>query len=384
MQRLGKPDAYADALLELITRAVEDRLRGGPIATQLSGGLDSSAVTVLAARLCRAAGRPPVPTFTWLPSRRPTPLPASWVSSYSRVQSVAEQERLRVSYSTLSAADIEAVLRRDGAYPDGLEFPVNEALYREAREQGARVLLTGALGDQFASYNGFHYESHLFESGRWLRLLGLCRREGISVLRRAVAGVRLDLAEVRLSLKRRCWESGRDVNLTNPEFRRQADLPSRPARSWFGSVRHRQLFFLQTEMHVVGFETNAAAAARHGLECRHPLADRRVVEFVLGVPPDQFRRNGQVRWLMRNALRTVLPEHVLNNWEKADPAVTTGPGPTRPMVEALPALRRRLTAQPSRMRYLDMAKILAGVDEAIRNEARPPQKIVKALQFLCR
>lgn len=44
-------DAYAEELLDLCARAVKDRLRGSdPVGTHLSGGLDSSGVTVLAAR----------------------------------------------------------------------------------------------------------------------------------------------------------------------------------------------------------------------------------------------------------------------------------------------------------------------------------------------
>ena len=378
---LREPDAYAEALLELITRSVDDRLRGGPVASQLSGGLDSSAVTVLAARLSRGAGRPPVPTFSWLP---PAPADIPDASSYSRTASVAETEQLGVSYAKVSAADVLAVFLRDGAYPEGGEYPHNEHVYRKAREQKARVLLTGFLGDEFASCNGVWHDPHLLASGRWLRLLGRARHEGIGTLRRATRGVWRGSAGVGLSLKRRLWESTRDVNLVAPELRRRADLPSRPALDWFGAVRARQLRFLrEDERHGRTFEINAAAAALHGLECRHPLADRRIVEFVLGVPPDLFRRNGQPRWLMRQALRSVLPEDVRTNRDKTDPALEGGES-ARPMLEALPVLRQRLVADPSRTRYLNMPRVLSGIDEVIRTEGGLSTRFIKALVFLCR
>lgn len=381
MLRLGGPDAYAEALLELLTRAVADRLRGGPIASGLSGGLDSSAVSVLAERLSRAAGRPTVPTFTWLP-HPPTPLPASWAGSYSRVRSVAEQERLRVSYCGLSTADNLAVYLRDGAYPEGNDYPENEAIYRQAREQGMRVLLSGALGDEFASCNGYWHDVHLLASGRWLRLLARCRSEGAGTLKRAAKGVRHELDSVRRSLKRRLWESRRHVNLANREFWRRTALPPRPALQWYGGVRHRQLGFLRAALHVLGFEVNAAAAACHGIEWRHPLADRRVIEFALGVPPDVFRREGEPRWLMRQALRPVLPEDVRINRDKTDPALRS-PEMVAPMLEALAVIRQRLAvAEPSRARYMDMAKFLAGIDETLGDEERMPRRFNRALRFV--
>lgn len=381
--RLGEPDAYAEALLERITRAVEDRLRGGPVACDLSGGLDSSALSVLAARLSRAVGRAPPPTFTWLP-RPPTPMPAGWAGSYSRVESVAEQERLRVSYATLSVADVVAVLQRDVVFPESCECPVVDGVYRQAREQGARVLLTGSFSDEFASCNGFWYEQHLLLSGRWLRLLARTRSEGVGVLRRAARGARADFDSVWRSLRRRLWESSRHVNLANAAYRRQADLPPRPPLLWFGGVRDRQLhFLLREELHALTFETDTAAGARHGIECRHPLMDRRVVEFVLGVPPDLFRRDGQSRWLMRRALRSVLPDDVRLNRDKTDPALR-GRQVRQPKVDALPTLRQLAVADPTRTRYLDMGRVLAGIDEGIRTGQSPPLRFTKALNFLCR
>ena len=380
--RLGKPDAYADALRDLLTRAVEDRLRGGPVACDLSGGLDSSAISVLAARLSRAAGGAPVPTFTWLPPP-PTPMPAGWAGSYSRVRSVAEQEGLRVTYATVSVEDFEAIFRLDGAFPESGEYPVANVVYRQAREQDARVLLTGAFGDELASSNGARYEQHLLLSGRWLRLLGRTRSEGLGVLKRAANGTAGDLAEVWRSLKRRLWEASRHVNLAHPAYVRQARLPPRPALFWFGGERDRQLHFLCKEVHATTFEAEAAAAARHGIECRHPLMDRRVMEFALGVPADLFRHEGQSRWLMRRALRSVVPEDVRLNRDKTDPALH-GPERGQPRVDALPTVRQLMVADPSRTRYLNMERVLAGIDEGIRIGQSPPLRFTKAMNFLCR
>src|SRR5205085_2061359 len=66
--RLGSADAYAEALREQFDRSVGARLRGagGRVASHLSGGRDSGAVTATAARLLVASGGS-VTAFTSVP-----------------------------------------------------------------------------------------------------------------------------------------------------------------------------------------------------------------------------------------------------------------------------------------------------------------------------
>ncbi len=49
-----------------------------------------------------------------------------------------------------------------------------------------------------------------------------------------------------------------------------------------------------------------------GIDVRDPTADRRLVEFCLAVPTDQFMRDGAPRALARRALADRLPAAVLN------------------------------------------------------------------------
>ena len=49
-----------------------------------------------------------------------------------------------------------------------------------------------------------------------------------------------------------------------------------------------------------------------GIDYRDPTADRRVLDFCLGVPTDQFLRHGRMRALARRAFADRLPPEVLN------------------------------------------------------------------------
>ncbi len=66
--RLPSDAAYADALRELLTKAVECRVRSSyPVGAHISGGLDSSSVAVLAARALRAQSKDIAAGFSWSP-----------------------------------------------------------------------------------------------------------------------------------------------------------------------------------------------------------------------------------------------------------------------------------------------------------------------------
>ena len=94
-------------------------------------------------------------------------------------------------------------------------------------------------------------------------------------------------------------------------------------------------------------------------------------------------RGGWNRWLMRHALRQVLPPAVCWNASKADPVrfeASVGA-----FAEALPVLRRELEARPlppSRARYLDLPRLLACLDADRYRRDRTFGGYGNALQFL--
>lgn len=55
-----------------------------------------------------------------------------------------------------------------------------------------------------------------------------------------------------------------------------------------------------------------ALANTYGIEMRDPTADLRLIEFCLAVPESQYLGNGQFKWLLRRAMKDVLPPEILN------------------------------------------------------------------------
>ena len=385
--RAASDDAYAETFLDLYTQAVRSRLGGGLCTgVHLSGGLDSSSVAVLAARELRRQGRPPPTAFTWLPPPGPGPRNAAETAEYGPLEAVAAQEGLPVSHCAPGVEDVLACLRRDGARQMCESTLLQEvSVQRRAAEQGVRVLLSGWGGDEGISFNGRGYYAQLLLSGRLGRLWRELRERG-RPLRRAVTRVILPLAFPGARRAIQVWrgaERPRRTPFINPAFARRAKLPPAGVPR-YTAVRSAQLALLEYGHLSRRIEGWAESAAPCGIEYRYPLLDRRVLEFALGLPPDQFRRGRWSRWLMRHALRTVLPPAVCWNRNKRDPVRFNA---VRAAVdEALPVIRRALEARgapPTRAQYLDLPRLLARLDADRRPAAGQPEgKLGSALRFL--
>ena len=105
-------------------------------------------------------------------------------------------------------------------------------------------------------------------------------------------------------------------------------------------LRHGHLgrAFADTEMAALSpdvapavLETIDESWARAGVRVSHPFMDRRLVEFCLGLPRNQKIRKGITKFVLRTAMRDLLPSEVTERAEKAELgsaffAATFGPG----------------------------------------------------------
>ena len=145
-----------------------------------------------------------------------------------------------------------------------------------------------------------------------------------------------------------------------PAFAKRTKPLTTPLRREVG-VRSAHLRFVQPGR-LEFQEQLRAFGARAGIEYRFPLLDRRLLEFALSLPPEQFRRPAISRWIMRHALRHSLPPEVCWNPIKAEPARAHALAHT--IAAALPAIRQRIERRrPSRAAYVDLPALLARMQE---------------------
>lgn len=384
----GSDADYQQEFLDRYRRAVRERLWDAhPLGVHLSGGLDSSSVAVLAARELRAASRRPH-VFCWHPPPGGD-LAEEEAAEYRLIESVCAQEGLSPRYHRVSAGHALAMLSRDGVRFSNRDGTlIHESLVqRSAAELDVRVILSGWGGDEFASNAGTGYYAELLVGGRLGRLLREARGASDRPWRFLVMRAVLPLLHYRApgavsALLRGELPRRRKKSFVHPSLSRKRGRRSKFFRPT--GIRWNQFNTLTTGHLAQRMEDWTASGARAGVEYRYPLLDRGLIEFVMGLPSEQFRYGSHSRWFFRQSMRSVLPPLVLEHSAKTDPARI------RPFQKALHEtlleVFRLLTAHPEppvRARYLDMAMLRAYLETEVAGRPQKRSgKIYRALTFL--
>lgn len=328
---------YLEAFREVFSEAVHCRLRSaGPVGALLTGGLDSSSVACVAARHMQGVGR--LPTFTAVPEHG-TPAPA-WGDWYPDETPLVEAIR---EYQ--GNIDPEYV-RSEESFLDGLEqffvmmgAPVGntvnrlwmEKILRNAHSRGIRVLLHGQEGNRWISYGGHNRLAELAQTRRWIALFRECRalagtgktQSAVSTAGRTIAA---SLVPETLWIRHRRWQLGeepwRAYSPVNPALAAEIQLseqyfysPTSPVRRWTDGRKHR-LVHANATAALLDSDCYSALRSGYGVDMRDPTADKRVVEFCLSLPSEQFFRDGCDRLLVRRGMAGILPPAVLHNTKR--------------------------------------------------------------------
>lgn len=330
--RLRTSEEYHEALRAELNRAVAVRLRGadGGVASHLSGGLDSSAVTSTAARLLAPDGR--VAAYTAVPGEGfdgridygrfadEGPHAAAVAALYPNIDHVLVR--------TAGRSPFEALERNAFLYERPMLNLCNgvwiDAILDDAKGRGLRVLLTGQAGNMSFSFNGFERLSGLFRRGRFVKLareaLAL-RRHGTRLQSSAAHAVGPYLpAWLWLAINR--WQ-GRSFDMSDYTVLNGAaadKMRAAAAATALDPAYRPRKDAVETRLWVMARvdpgNYNKGILGGWGIDMRDPSADRRLLELCLSIPLDQYLRNGHIRALARGAFADRLPPVILNETRK--------------------------------------------------------------------
>jgi asparagine synthase (glutamine-hydrolysing) len=363
--RLSDTDTI-EAFREQFDEAVRCRLRGvGEVGSHLSGGLDSAAVTATAARLLAGEGRG-LTAFTAAPrSGYAEEGAAGWPLDESHAAGLTAARYSNVTH---------VVVRPDGTRPlDAIQRslvladrpPVNpcnavwdQQICAEAKRRGVRVLLNGQSGNMTISYDGYSRIEVLLRQGKWITL----GRELMALP--GPTRVRLQLL-LRPFIPPRVWDGLRRMvrPARPPHTALHPDLLARFERQERQEAQaHLRLlgdgFALRSGVLFRGDlgPFLAATLAGWGIDSRDPTADRRIVEFCLSLPEDQYLRHGMARRLVRRAFADSLPPEVLGQLQKGRQAPDYHEGIEKNRDELLAELDS-LANSPLARRCLDLSRL---------------------------
>ena len=316
---LTDPREYAEGLRNIFRDAVTARLRrdGGTVASGLSGGLDSSSVTAMAARILDQTGEgldaytsvPIADTSAFVPTRFGDELPMAKATA---------GQYLNIRLHAVDAAEVSpiAAIRQELAFTKEPGHAAGNSYWLLALDQaaaaaGASVLLVGQHGNSGFSWNGSVFSQPLSYQLSNLGAKGFVRTRGMRAL---------PPSAVRWRRRRHTHERMFSGTALNPEFAARIDLitllaqdPSRnPARtvneerSWLGP----------------GISSTGSLWAAHsraaGIDITDPTADARLLAYAWSIPDRHFidPATGVTRKVIRDAMAGVIPDEVRLNQKR--------------------------------------------------------------------
>lgn len=300
LDRRDAAAAFRDALLAAIAAA-----RSPGCAVSLSGGLDSAAVA-LAPGHDRSRQRLVHVTFPTLPECDERRFATACADALGLPLEIVE--------GRLDPWDPTIDLHLHGVAASVLPTGVDEAALPHLARNGVSVLLDGHDGDGVLGAT-IPSLGLLVAEGR-LRWFGsLAERHG---WRRLLSRTLTELVPAVCLRPTTARGSQGGGHPAAPFLRGVTAARGRWLTAWrppHARWRHLQLLpVLPPATH--GFAELEMAAAAHGIDLRHPFADRRLVELLLGLAPTVKLDPERSKWLLREALADVLPPIVRDRRDK--------------------------------------------------------------------
>ena len=311
--------SYGEACLTLktmLSQAVRQRVETAdvPVASLLSGGIDSSIVTILAAQ-AQASGRPMSVYSLGFPED-----PGFDETDFAKAVTATLPN---VRHHIVEATE-DSVLRFAGEVLDRLGEPYADASILPTSLLCSKIEEKVALGGDAADelFAGYGIYPAIAAGARLpapvRSLLGwVPRHPNPPAIRnarlRAVALFHRHLRATPLE-SYLSWRSYADADVLSTlgiDTSAAAGFATTLDRSGAGSLRDVQVLDVAFNLPNDMLKKVDHAAMFHGLEVRLPFLDSKLVHWALGLP-DEYRLNGRTRKrILRDAFADVLPEMVL-------------------------------------------------------------------------
>ncbi len=303
----------------LTERAVADRVRTAkPIGTHVSGGIDSTVVTLIAAQTAARAGRSIKAAFAWAPDFSAQYPDQGTADERHRILRECAKVSLPVSFSREGVQHLLHLVKRRLEFEGPVNIADEFSVLERAQKLGIRVILSGWGGDEAFSAHGFGMLPYMLRRGHWRFVLNALRRQA-GGLRQIRSFTKLLWSELILPfMPDRIWRVLRPKDtLYRHSCFRTPELAEKSTRKSWSRLPELRLVsdpieFLRRAIangHI-GERMKAWAhwGSEAGLQYRYPLTDRRLIEFVLSLPPESLFIGGHSRSLPKMAFADIWPE----------------------------------------------------------------------------
>jgi asparagine synthase (glutamine-hydrolysing) len=269
-----------------------------PLCTFLSGGIDSSAISAIAAEHFRNSGTVSLNTFSieyegndkyFKSSLYQPDSDKPWVL---RMSNHIESRHHVVELTTSKVVDAlyDATKARD--LPGMADVDSSLWLFCREVKNEATVALSGECADEvFGGYPWFHLKETLVkDTFPW--------SPDLEVRKSIMSKELIDAIKPEEYVARRYYMTLEEV----PRLKGESEMETRRRNMFYLNFT----WFMQTLL-----DRKDRMSMAHGLEVRVPYCDHRLVQYVWNIPWEMKMLNGREKGLLRKALEGILPNDVL-------------------------------------------------------------------------
>lgn len=331
---------YIDHFLDLFKQSIKARMHGSSkISSHLSGGLDSSGITALAATINKQLGKE-FHTFSYtFPDTKDLALPPNIYNFNHLVKNQVAFSNIQHAHYVVKPALLTFIdrIKLETNICDGFAWSNNVNTEYEiqalAKEKKVGINLSGFLGDEIITSFVRPYYLEYLDKGKYLRFfrskhqdkyqpLHLSLLFGLHLLKK----LNIPFSESFFAKKYQQYKSNSQTNLfitdshlfsksyveAHPDLQKalkndnQADIHQTIPLT-LKEYQRNHINRIWTSRRI---ESENLAALNHRLEYRYPMADIRLLQYVLSVPVEQKRNKEKTRLLYRNSLKGYVTEEI--------------------------------------------------------------------------
>ncbi|MDY6800427.1 MAG: asparagine synthase-related protein [Bacteroidota bacterium] len=353
---------FKNLLFQAVFRRVQDPVNYG---TELSGGIDSSSITSIAAQNVS------IKTFSHV-------MPDNKIGKVNPFKDEKKYINLLTDFCNLK--DRFYITSEKKGITDALKnslslnrcivqqnFSVfSDQLYQAAEEQNIQVLLSGFGGDEVVTSKSGNYLKEIINKKTFTKDL---KKQGYSTFSIFFTQLKIRLKNtfpqltgifIRL-LKGKKWWAAKYENLAvNPSFNRNLHIKTRYLH-YYKAIRKDNLIDQSIERithpHVAQrLEYCSLAAKQYGIEYRYPLLDKDLIEFYLSMPPHLKAQKGILRYAIRQVMEGYLPDEIRWRNDKSGATIPTVYLRTLKDKDKIIEIIEQAKSNPNITQYIDMQK----------------------------
>lgn len=318
------PKEYVENFRALMERlGHEYTTTQGNIGAHFSGGIDSFSVAAFATKALVKQGRKLEAGYSWSPPVSDEYPIMSKRDERHVIKNLGQKLGLPIRYGQADGQTahryLDLEIEMDGIADLLDELPV----LKLAKADGLKVMLSGWGGDEAYSAHGEGYLAYTLKKGQFREMHRILRfhtaakkfrpfKAARELFKWGIVPMLPDFLYQRYTPVDDIYDGGAFPNQTvkaslpepTPYGGEEAIRLISDPRTFLGDLI--KLGHLNLRM-----ETWAAWSSRFGFQYRYPLLDRRILEFILGMPRHLFIADGRNRYLASEVTKDLVPEGLL-------------------------------------------------------------------------